>query len=485
MDRSVSHVPVLDVIGALAFVGDLSMGQPVDHSLRTAWLACQLAAAAGGDASTGSSAATVALLRWSGCTANAPEFSELLGDDVQGRRVMLAETSAAEAARFAGTVTQMTRIHCEVSGDIARTLDLSTEVETSLRCIFENHDGTGQPRGLPAELIPHEVFFVSLAGDLEILSRTYGFNDALRYIAERADRRYPASLVKAATIQAAQWMDALDQGAASLGALGQVIPRSDQPAPLELLADVIDLKVPWMAGLSRRVASTALHCAQVLGLDDLQQHRVYRAGLIHGIGRASVPNSVWESPGKASEADTERLRLVPYWTDRAARRIDALKEEAGLASFIEERLDGSGGFRGVSASAIGIEARVLAAALRWVWLQTERPAAAALSADESMARLRQEAQAGAFDASVVAALAGEAAATVPARQAEETTSGLLTQRELEVLRRIGGGESNKEAARTLGISPSTVRAHLESIFRKLECTTRAAATLKAFTLGLL
>jgi DNA-binding NarL/FixJ family response regulator len=64
-------------------------------------------------------------------------------------------------------------------------------------------------------------------------------------------------------------------------------------------------------------------------------------------------------------------------------------------------------------------------------------------------------------------------------------AGLLTDRKIEVLRRISHGESNKEAARTLGISPSTVRAHLENIFRKLECTTRAAATLKALTTGLL
>jgi DNA-binding NarL/FixJ family response regulator len=54
-----------------------------------------------------------------------------------------------------------------------------------------------------------------------------------------------------------------------------------------------------------------------------------------------------------------------------------------------------------------------------------------------------------------------------------------------VLRQISAGLSNKEAARVLDLSPSTVRTHIESIFRKLECSTRAAATLKALTTGLL
>jgi DNA-binding CsgD family transcriptional regulator len=54
-----------------------------------------------------------------------------------------------------------------------------------------------------------------------------------------------------------------------------------------------------------------------------------------------------------------------------------------------------------------------------------------------------------------------------------------------VLARIAIGESNKEAAKVLGISPATVRTHLESAFRKLGCSTRAAATLKAMTMGLL
>ena len=55
----------------------------------------------------------------------------------------------------------------------------------------------------------------------------------------------------------------------------------------------------------------------------------------------------------------------------------------------------------------------------------------------------------------------------------------LSRRQREVLGHISQGLSNKETARQLGLSPSTVATHIETIFRKLGCSTRAAATLKA------
>jgi len=480
MNPSGASIPVFDVICALAFVGDLSMGQPVDHSARTAWLAAGLAEASGCGPQARVDAAWAALLRWSGCTANAPEFADLMGDDVGGRRAMLALTSPTEIARVVGGAGPMARIHCEVAEDIARTLALPDEVRATLRHCFEAFDGTGQPMGLSGEAVPPTVYLVALASDLEILSRTYGLHSALQTITERADHRYPSRLVELAREQGADWMDALDRGAASTEALKAAFGDTGRTAALELVADVIDLKLPWMLGLSRRVADTARRCAAHLGLDDAAQGRVYRAGLIHGIGRSSVPNNVIEATRPVGEADQEKLRLVPYWAERAGRRIEALRAEALLASFIEERLDGSGHYRGVSGDSIPQEARVLAVAACAVNLRTARPGQGALDEAAMMQLLRTQAEAGRLDAATVEALAGGPLPTRPAPAASP-----LTDREVQVLSRIAQGESNKEAARVLGISPSTVRAHLESVFRKLECSTRAAATLKALTLRLI
>jgi response regulator RpfG family c-di-GMP phosphodiesterase/DNA-binding CsgD family transcriptional regulator len=473
-----SEIQVLDAVKAIAFVGDLSMGQPIDHSARSAWLAMQLAGSLRFDAQLQTHAAYVALLRWSGCTANAPEVADVMGDDVGGRRAMLA---VGLPAHLSSLLVPAAQIHCEVSGDVARTLALPEPVERALRRIFETMDGSGKPDALAGSDVPTEVLLTQVASDLEIHSRVHDLERALTGLAGRAGRHFPAEWMPALRANAADWLHTLEREPACVDALAPALPTPT--ASLELIADVIDLKLPWLTGYSRRVAEAAHACAVRLELSQTQCQRIRRAALIHGMGRAAVPNEIWNQPGTPTEAAMERLRLVPYWTARAARRISNLAAEAEIASFADERLDGSGFFRGASGDAIGIEGRVLGAATQWVMWQTERPGRAGLSVEQANQRLADGAQRRFFDPTVVAAMTGGPA--VALKSAESSDAALLSGREIEVLRRISHGDSNKEAARTLGISPSTVRAHLENIFRKLECSTRAAATLKALTIGLL
>ena len=98
-----------------------------------------------------------------------------------------------------------------------------------------------------------------------------------------------------------------------------------------------------------------------------------KAGLIHGIGRAAVPNDIWNLPTALPASAWEKVRLVPYWTERAGKQSGALRHAALLASHAYERLDGSGYFRGAHAPALTLEARVLAASVAWVALRSPRP----------------------------------------------------------------------------------------------------------------
>ena len=61
----------------------------------------------------------------------------------------------------------------------------------------------------------------------------------------------------------------------------------------------------------------------------------------------------------------------------------------------------------------------------------------------------------------------------------------LTRRECQILDLLASGQSNKELARTLGVSPNTVKTHLASLFAKLEVDRRVKAIEKARFLSLI
>ena len=61
----------------------------------------------------------------------------------------------------------------------------------------------------------------------------------------------------------------------------------------------------------------------------------------------------------------------------------------------------------------------------------------------------------------------------------------LTGQEVRVLERLAGGQSNKEIARDLGLSPNTVKSHVASLYAKLEVSRRTQAIGRARELHLI
>ena len=61
----------------------------------------------------------------------------------------------------------------------------------------------------------------------------------------------------------------------------------------------------------------------------------------------------------------------------------------------------------------------------------------------------------------------------------------LTARECEILELLASGQSNKEMARTLGISPHTIKTHVARLYEKLEVQRRIPAVEKARFLALI
>lgn len=173
--------------------------------------------------------------------------------------------------------------------------------------------------------------------------------------------------------------------------------------------------------------------------------------------------------------------MYPYLTGRILSRVDGLESVVSLATKHEERVDGSGFPRGVAASELTAQDRLLAAAVAYQQLREQRSERAAIEADDAASELRRQARAGQFDAESVEAVLA-AAGHRSSRRA--SSSGGLTGREVEVLRLVAQGRSNREIAAELFIAEKTARNHVERIYAKLGVNNRTQATLAAIDRGL-
>lgn len=81
-------------------------------------------------------------------------------------------------------------------------------------------------------------------------------------------------------------------------------------------------------------------------------------------------------------------------------------------------------------------------------------------------------------------LAASAFRRLPEECPESLSLGLLTPREVEVLRLLAQGQTNREIARELSIALSTVKNHVQHIITKLEVSDRTQAAVRAVELGL-
>jgi DNA-binding NarL/FixJ family response regulator len=173
--------------------------------------------------------------------------------------------------------------------------------------------------------------------------------------------------------------------------------------------------------------------------------------------------------------------MYPYLTGRILSRVDGLESVVSIATKHRERIDGSGFPRGIAGAELTAHDRLLAAAEAYHALLEPRPHRAASDPRGAAEQLRREARAGRLDAESVEAVLAAAGHRVSRRT--PWPAG-LTDREVEVLRLVAQGRSNREIAAELYIAEKTARNHVERVYTKLGVNNRTQASLAAIDLGL-
>jgi len=133
------------------------------------------------------------------------------------------------------------------------------------------------------------------------------------------------------------------------------------------------------------------HGASLLGLDDRTRRDLYRAGLLHDIGKLGVSNRILDKRGGLDADEWREVRKHPLTSLQILRRVGALGNVARISGLHHERLDGSGYYLGFDGTQLDLPARVLAVADVAEALSAHRPYRDALGPDEVLEIMAREA----------------------------------------------------------------------------------------------
>ena len=508
------RVSLAELCSAISLFTDLGTGQPAEHGMRTALTAMRLADLVGLDDDARSVCYYTSLLRFFGCTADAATTAAGVGGDEAGFYGAMAPVSmgsnreqlrtmvkvvAPDASRTGRARRLLAMVvdpagaertllpHCEVGARLASRIDLPEGVADALRVAYARWDGSGVPTGIAGDDIPLPLRVATIARDI-VLWSDRNDADVSDVLAQRRGRAHDPALVDAAVADLASLVvpadgDLWDETLGAEPSPRRTLVGGALDEALCALADFADLKIPETASHSRGVADLATDAARLCGLEEADVVKVQRAALLHDLGRVGVPNGIWSHPGPLTAGQWEKVRLHPYYGERILARTTGLRGIARLAACDHERADGSGYHRGSTDDA-DAAAAILATADAYQAMTQPRRHRGAMSSDAIVDELRSEVDVGRLnrrdvDAVVAAAGGGPTPSLETGRPAD------LTEREVDVLRLIARGRTNRQTATDLGISPRTVGTHVEHIYAKAGVSTRAAVTLFAIEHDLL
>ncbi|MDR3600557.1 MAG: HD domain-containing protein [Desulfosporosinus sp.] len=259
----------------------------------------------------------------------------------------------------------------------------------------------------PLEEVPLMARILSLADkiDLRMLRKPHSRqerNEILQWVRENSGSLfYPEIAIAFEQIadKEAFWLD-IEQPDLLQIAMGLLCGKWQLPATRELeigftddlaatFADLIDQKSEFTARHSRSVAETVERLARSLGWQEDRLHEIYVAGLLHDLGKLSIPKKILDKPGLLSPDEIDIIRTHTYYTHRLMTEAGFPTRMVEWAAHHHERLDGKGYPFALKGKEIDEGSRLMAIADIFTALTEDRPYRPAMTPGEAMALIQR------------------------------------------------------------------------------------------------
>jgi HD-GYP domain-containing protein (c-di-GMP phosphodiesterase class II) len=141
---------------------------------------------------------------------------------------------------------------------------------------------------------------------------------------------------------------------------------------------------PYTAGHQKRTTELAMALAGEMGLSEHQIKGVQMAGLIHDMGKISIPAEILSKPGKLNEVEIQLVRRHPQAAFEILKKIDFPWPVDLIVLQHHEKMDCSGYPQGLAGEEILLEARILCVADVVESIESHRPYRPGLGIDTAL-----------------------------------------------------------------------------------------------------
>lgn len=134
---------------------------------------------------------------------------------------------------------------------------------------------------------------------------------------------------------------------------------------IRTLAKVLDARDPYTAGHSERVANYSVWIAAKLGMEADKKKKLYKAALLHDVGKIGIPDNILRKPDRLTSEEYESIKLH---TVIGADILSNMEPRGAMGDVIQtarshhERMDGSGYPDGLKGEEISLFARIVGVA---------------------------------------------------------------------------------------------------------------------------
>jgi putative nucleotidyltransferase with HDIG domain len=153
---------------------------------------------------------------------------------------------------------------------------------------------------------------------------------------------------------------------------------------VQAMARTVETRDPYTAGHQKQVAIISCAIAQELGLSEDRIEGIRVAGIIHDLGKISVPSEILAKPTRLTELEFGIIKTHPEVGYEILKPIEFPWPVAQIVLQHHERMDGSGYPEGLSGEDILLEARILAVADVVEAMASHRPYRAGLGIDKAL-----------------------------------------------------------------------------------------------------